>query len=76
MSSDLELEKERARMTSTAYFPSRSVNFLLTDRELFFSFDVVMNTGSVLSEALCLALASPSHGRVVSSLVQPPGFKE
>lgn len=39
-------------------------------------FDVVMNTGSVLSEALCLALASPSHGRVVSSLVQPPGFKE
>ena len=46
-------------------------------REMFFSFDVVMNTGgSVLSEDLCLALASPHQGRVVSSLVQPPGFKE
>ena len=44
---------------------------------MFFSFDVVMNTGgSVLSEDLCLALASPSQGRVVSTLVQPPGFKE
>ena len=33
VSSDLELVKERARMTSTAYFPPRSVNFLLTDRD-------------------------------------------
>ena len=69
---------------SSTLFRNQNISlnlFLLTDRvverEMFFSFDVVMNTGgSVLSEDLCLALASPHTGRVVSSLVQPPGFKE
>lgn len=39
-------------------------------------FDVVMNTGGLLSEELCLSLTEPESGRVVSALVQPPGFKE
>jgi len=39
-------------------------------------FDIVLNTGGLLAEDLCLSLTAPGSGRVVSALVQPPGFKE
>jgi len=38
-------------------------------------FDVVVNTAGLLAEDLCLSLAK-EDGRVVSALIQPPGFKE
>jgi len=38
-------------------------------------FDVVVNTAGLLAEDLCLSLAR-DDGRVVSALIQPPGFKE
>ena len=45
-------------------------------RKLFLRFDIVLNTGGLLAEDLCLSLTAPGSGRVVSALVQPPGFKE
>jgi len=38
-------------------------------------FDIVVNTAGLLAEDLCLSLAR-EDGRVVSALIQPPGFKE
>jgi len=38
-------------------------------------FQVVVNTSGLLAEELCLALTSPG-GRVVTTLVQPPGLRE
>ena len=42
----------------------------------FLRYDVVLNSGGLLSETLCLSLSEPETGRVVSALIQPPGFKE
>ena len=38
-------------------------------------FDVVVNTAGLLAEDFCLSLAGDG-GRIVSVLVQPPGFAE
>ena len=51
-----------------------AISYLMTDN-LLSRFDIVVNTAGLLAEDLCLSLAR-EDGRVVSALIQPPGFKE